>query len=291
MAASVVIAAPSNSSDALFRAWGKGISDALAACGLVKTGDTGQIDWSSVAHPTSTSSMMGYEVWTFNDALQATAPIFIKIQYGSESNGANNPGITLDIGHASDGAGNLTGTTATQRVFGCSTNSTSTAATFISSDGGRLNLAFVANLTSGFSFYIERTRDDSGVATGDGVDIVCWGSHGGTGFGSQQYLPASGNPNPATPNTSLFCCSPNSSSTVYGKNMGLFPIFPCLGYPGNPTMGALVYLNAEIGAAGGTLIAVTMYGTSHTFVVTAFGNTSNSINGSSSSHCLAIRHE
>jgi hypothetical protein len=69
--------------DSDFRSWGSGLSAQLAAIGLVKTSDTGQIDWTTVLKPTSSGQIRGFEIWRFNDALQATKPVFIRLDYGS----------------------------------------------------------------------------------------------------------------------------------------------------------------------------------------------------------------
>ncbi|MCB1713466.1 MAG: hypothetical protein KDH96_13660, partial [Candidatus Riesia sp.] len=79
MAISSFMAKPSSSTDALFRDWGSKLSAAIQAVGLVKTGDTGQINWSTV---TVGTGIRGYEIFRFNDSLQATTPVFIKIEYG-----------------------------------------------------------------------------------------------------------------------------------------------------------------------------------------------------------------
>lgn len=95
-----------HSSDAGFRAWGKELSDALQACGLVKTGDTGQINWSTANRP-GINVKAGYEVYYLNDSMHATAPLYFKIEYGTGSSYPNMPGIWYSLGKGSDGAGNL----------------------------------------------------------------------------------------------------------------------------------------------------------------------------------------
>src|SRR4051812_43985318 len=85
-------------SDALFRSWGSGLSAQFAAMGLVKTADTGQIDWSTITTPVASSQKMGYEIWRFNDALQATKPVFIRIDFGSSIGGSTIPGLWSWIG-------------------------------------------------------------------------------------------------------------------------------------------------------------------------------------------------
>lgn len=96
-----------HSTDATFRTWGSEFSAALLAVGLTKTSDTGQIDWGTVTRPT-TNTDAGYEIWRFNDALQATQPIFMKISFGTHSTALKGR-IRIVVGSGSDGAGNLTG--------------------------------------------------------------------------------------------------------------------------------------------------------------------------------------
>ena len=88
--------------DATFRQWGRGISEQIAAMGLVRTSDTGQIDWATVLKPASTA-FAGYEMWRFDDALQATAPVFIKLEYGA--NAGNRPYLRPQVGQGTSGTG------------------------------------------------------------------------------------------------------------------------------------------------------------------------------------------
>lgn len=96
-----------HTNDADFRVWGSEFSAKLALCGLVQTADTGQINWATVTRP-AVNVMAGYEIWRFNDAMQATAPIFLKFQFGTTTSAAG-PGIRMEVGTASDGAGTLSG--------------------------------------------------------------------------------------------------------------------------------------------------------------------------------------
>lgn len=102
------------SSDALFRQIGSEFSAALQSCGLVKTADTGQIDWGTVAKP-GTSAVAGYEIFYLNDSLHATAPLYLKLEYGIGVN-TNTYAMAVRIGQGSDGAGTLTGQVSS-RIF------------------------------------------------------------------------------------------------------------------------------------------------------------------------------
>ena len=205
--------------DAHFRAWGLGISTAFAACGLVQTTDTGQINWSTVTRTGPTSSgqqISGYEIWRFNDSLQATKPVFIKVEYGLNvfsAGSARIPCVITSTATATNGAGTLTipATTSPRQYWLGSTQGdpgTGNQAGVISAsspllmqgDGSSVVAAIGAQAVfqptyanpSGWSFgpnfpaflLIERTRDTAGVINGDGliVGTVHYEPPGGSGI-------------------------------------------------------------------------------------------------------------
>lgn len=102
----------SHTNDAEFRAWGSALSAALAAVGLTQTADSGQINWLTVSRP-GTNTAAGYEIWRFNDALQATAPIYIKVEYGTGGS-TTRPQIWITVGTGTNGAGTITGQSSTR---------------------------------------------------------------------------------------------------------------------------------------------------------------------------------
>ena len=87
MATSVQSSTWTNADDARFRAWGSAISAGLAAVGLVKVAVTGAVNWGTVVRGTAIAAgtPWGFEVWRFADALQATHPVFIKVEYGGSN--------------------------------------------------------------------------------------------------------------------------------------------------------------------------------------------------------------
>lgn len=190
MAAQVVSAAPTNATDAAFRAWGSGISAALAAAGLVKTADTGQINWTTVLAPTTTNTQVGYEIWRFSDALQSTYPVFVRIDYGSNFYFAVNPQIWVTVGTATNGAGTILasgsfpGAATTQLAVLSSGNvdwhSASVSNIYVDSDAGAslliagwYNAAGSGNIAdTGGLLLVERTREFDGTANGEGLLCV-----------------------------------------------------------------------------------------------------------------------
>lgn len=211
-----------STTDAGFRSWGSAISAALQAVGLVQTTDTGQINWTTVTSPTGTSAaserIAGYEVYKFNDSLQATKPIYIKIEYGTYFNANNTPAggeptIYMTMGTGSNGAGTLAGlVTARQRVLGNNAVFSGSSATpaapttlipcYFSGDGSYFTMALGVTSAGPFSFaigtafssaitlpagfpavvVIERTHDTTGVGTSNGAIFMSsnWNSNSNT---------------------------------------------------------------------------------------------------------------
>ena len=163
-----------HSTDAAFRAWGKQLSDAIGAC-LTKTADTGQVDWTTVTKPAS--NVYVYEVYRFNDALQATAPVFLRVEYGTAS---SNPIVRITVGSATDGAGNLRGmTTAVMPSISTGNLSANPATTWVCYKDGAFTLAWgmntgPTNQPAGL-WVVERSRDSAGASTGDGLFCIYGG--------------------------------------------------------------------------------------------------------------------
>lgn len=162
---------------ASFRVWGKKVSDSLQAMsGLVKTGDTGQIDWTTVAFP-GTSTNGGYEIYYLNDSLHATAPLYFRIDYGTGVT-TTRARIQLTVGTATNGAGTLSGTALTSTV------TTSVSATMLATTGATSFLCVregfigfvgwtegIADNISAMGFAIVRTCDTDGVPDVTGATV------------------------------------------------------------------------------------------------------------------------
>lgn len=195
MAVQTLSLAPYQTTNAEFRAWGSGIAAGIVAAGLVKTTDTGQIDWTTVLTPTVANTKRGYEIYRFNDALQATRPVFMRFDYGSGAY-VYNPMIWVTVGTATDGAGTITAHASfPNTVAGIRTSLYNTSSQYFTSlpslvyvdsdEAGSLMVAgwFSASGASnptycGFVTVVERTRDFDGTKNGEGV-LVLTGNIGG----------------------------------------------------------------------------------------------------------------
>lgn len=99
------------SSNVNFQTWVNNLYNALVTqCGLTQTADTGQMAVPCTTNaPSAGSQSAGYYVFRFNDALQATLPIFFKLEFGAATN-ANYPAMAITPGTGSNGTGTITAT-------------------------------------------------------------------------------------------------------------------------------------------------------------------------------------
>lgn len=219
------------SGDADFRTWGSGIAAQIAAMGLVQTSDTGQINWTTVTRPAAINTSAGYEMWRFNDALQATKPVFIRFDYGVGS-AVDRPRIIPRVSTATDGAGVQSGQLGIASVTVTQASSKSAGVllpSFCSGSTSRLNLFTGVDLTGAASLWggmiwVERSKTNLGVDTGDGIGTwFC--SANGVSF---QVIPFSGTvPTAAASNPAISLV--NGAVSSVGANVAFSPTVLALG--------------------------------------------------------------
>ena len=176
--ANVTFSTPINQqNDADFRAWGDELRSQLLACGLVQTADTGQMaNPLVVSIPGSNNTNAGFWIFRFNDILQATAPIFIRIDIGRGGNAAV-PRIVVSVGSGTDGAGVLSGEVFNQVITGTSTLSSSATPvpSYFTHSSGFFGMAYKLGrpVATGLTFLsIARTCDATGSPTDTGYFIA-----------------------------------------------------------------------------------------------------------------------
>jgi hypothetical protein len=248
-------------SDATFRTACQDIHNALAAVGLVQTADTGQIDLATVVKPGTINTSAGYEIWRFNDALQATAPVFIKIEYGTNGANANTFGIWMTVGSSTDGAGNLGAQKSSRIQLGTATTSSATPyLCWVSGDTSRLTLMMYAGGTTGQAYFatVERTQNVSGGNTNEGIVFVYATRNAASG---NQVVQFSGPLSIAA--SSIQTVMPAGPSWALGANVYTGPVLP-LGFGVHPpAQGVLTYFNGDI--SQGVPQSISHYGTYRTF--------------------------
>ena len=193
MATSVQSSTWTNANDVGFRAWGSAVSAGLAAVGLVKVPVTGAVDWATAVRGATASAAgvsWAFEVWRFDDALQSTHPVFIKIEYG----GSNwpiavdsAPAIWVTVSRGVDASGAPTGILAPRRA--CQpyagdesppTSRNSIEPIFVSSDGSSIcvspRVSGSGGSTHAPAFVVDRSRDNTGTPTSAGGVVLTEGS-------------------------------------------------------------------------------------------------------------------
>lgn len=217
MTTSAISATLGQATNAAFQAWVTEVVTALfTTLGVTQTTDTGQINPATVAAPVAANASAGYVIGRFNDTLQATSPIFFKLEFGSGS-AATDPQMYLTVGSASNGSGTITnggGGAVTTRVAALSggaplstvTNYTSRYVYLATSGIGYLGVVFkiggIGSANTAFgAFSIKRTNDASGNATSNGVAVMT------TGF-------SAANPGSVTTAGYLQCISFTSGSVI-----------------------------------------------------------------------------
>ena len=236
------------STDADFQTWGQGIEAQLVACGLVVTADTGQVNLATMTRP-AINNYAGYRMYRFSDALQATKPVFIKLEYGVAGT-TDRPAWRVQIGTNTNGAGTLTGQVSTALVVAQASSKTAgaTLASYCSGDGSALRLVSNMDLTaSGFRLFlfVERFRNADGTANANGV---FWYS-GGQSIASSIVpfigtVPASNSSLSGLPMVNYATTGQQSAA---GSEVALFPMFGVWGRL-YPLLGVAGYANPDIGA-------------------------------------------
>lgn len=231
------------SSDAVLRTQLTQLRDNLLACGLVQTSDTGQFDLTSGVRAASANSYFGFLMFRFNDALQASAPVYLKVILYNLPNTIGCWAVNIYIGTATDGAGAMTNVT-TQGItnYPWSMTTGNAPVHYMSGDGSRLTIASpnANRSTMDFAYLtIERTKDTTGKDTGEGV-VAFWGGYssagthsGGTNTGavSQYYKQLVWTRTPGQYTYNFRGCSvPPDGGGAYGGNASnvsnLFPWRP-----------------------------------------------------------------
>lgn len=245
----------------------------------------------------SAANNFGFEIYRFNDAFQATAPVFIKIIYGETSGGF--PAITFQVGQGSNGFGELTGHRTTARAFTGGTTNLNVNPSFAVGGAGRFNLLFnfVNSNTFQGSFYmsVHRSVSTSGVQTADYVNVITQGLNGGI---TAQILPKAqggGAPFPAASVNNVMASVPSDGAVTtanFNGVVGVFPVHPYKGRADSPCMDAVIVFLNDVPA--GNTLEVTMYGATRTFFVLASYNSGSAMSaagGRSSGTAFAMRYE
>lgn len=293
MFATTTLAAFTNSTDANFRLWGQAFSVKLGEAGLVQTSDTGQINWVTVTAPLASNTFQGYEIWRFADSLQATAPVYMKIEYGSGGS-TNNPAIRFQFGSGSNGSGTITGVLSVQRTTQ-GVASAGTVNNYWSGATGRF-CAFMGggvNTSTPILFSIERSKDASGNDTSEAVLVIWKNSGSGSAastFAAVAWDTATGDKTTGETVNGISALLPSVGTGITGSQIATYPIFHTKGVFMNPGMNLQVYYTADLVAL--SLPSIPMYGSNRTYIALGATNAQAVVTrASTTANGLLMRYE
>lgn len=280
--------APDNGSDVSFRNWGKQLSDDLTSFSLRKTADAGQIDWSTASTPPSVNIYSGYEIRTFTDSLQAVAPVYFKIRYGT-SNYSSSPRIEISLGSGSNGFGGLTGVVSGPHYGdhnGYYVTSTPQLCVF-SGSPSRFTLGMFVNNYMQQIFCLERTKNALGQDTGEGVMFThynIWGNY-------NQFIPQAGTFLILPPTTANGFFTPDrGASSADGTTISFYPnYFFRGGTMLNPPTSLLCYFTPDV--IPGSINPVAVYGNTLKYLFIGSTPFSTCARGGVPNTCLALLYE
>lgn len=155
-----------------FAPWAQKYSEMLKNCGgLTQTSDTGQVTMATITSP-GNGADAGYEVFRFNDSLQATVPVYMKVLYGIDGTGVVR--ARWWIGRTTDGAGNITNPyTSSEPVQSGAAVTASILPAYSASDGSGFVMVYQApGNTSNTIVVVDRLRLSDGTPTADGLLVV-----------------------------------------------------------------------------------------------------------------------
>jgi hypothetical protein len=275
-------------SDADFQTWAQGVEAQLVACGLVNTADTGQVNLATMVRPAA-NGFAGYRIYRFNDAMQASKPVFIKWEYGVAS-ATNMPSWRISLGTGTNGAGTLTGTViGTYQAAASSSKSAGIQLpSYCQGDGGGIRIVNNFDIaTGGFRIYcfIERFRNPDGTPNPNGVFIFMGGQSISsnvlpfTGAAPSSNGSGSGLPTPPINNA-------QGALSAAGSEVAMSPFYGIWGRL-YQILGIMQYWSADIGA-GVAFSSSSWLGAAHTWM--PFGSVGGPP-GSGSSAAIAMLWE
>lgn len=264
-----------HANDADHRAFAQAIHDMLIAAGATQTADTGQANLATITRP-AVGAVSGYEMFRFNDAEQATLPIFVKVEYGT-GNQPTIPGLRVTASYGTNGAGVLnvlgllpSGITTQQFTWDNVTEiAGQTRPAFASINAGHFIIAFGLDDVGGHGaiICIERPKMADGSRSTDGA--VWWGRSGHTNangvyFGQIKRADGSGPAAYFSSSTNLWPVAQflDWQDDVVGAEVALWP-FP-IAVNGN--LRFLAPLTYRLSAMGtGAVEPVTIFGTTRNY--------------------------
>jgi hypothetical protein len=256
--------------NAMFQQTAQFVEDTLVATGgWVVTADTGQTLPSALVAPTAINQKMGYRIYRMNDALQATFPVFMRVDFAASNNAANAFGLFLTFGTGSNGSGTITGVAvANQQMAQCQTLS-ATFYCYGSAGPNRLTIGVpcLSGLTYSFFLSIERSKDSVGNDSGDGLILIYGPAGSGTNYNAiscSRYIVMAGGTQPLEEKALAYVLTTsNPTQVVAPGDVGLGIVIPIKGVAQQPGSNVMIVNSADVSIDG--LINAVIYGATRAY--------------------------
>ncbi len=270
-----------------FRAWGSAVDASFTTLGWVRTSDTGQVDWGTVASTGTTNAAYGYSIFRMADSLQSSYPVFIKVEYGSGGT-PQTACLWIQVGTGSNGTGTLTGAITGRYQLYCANAEITNLPCYFSGSTNRYCGVFWPTNNQSYNYMmisIERTHNSSGADTGDGLLFFVHAYNIGP---YSQYIPWAGTAPAAYANWN--CNIPTTvtpaTSGAYKNTVAVYPIKAWTPGESGPSSNIFFYLKKDLtpsvppllntipvtlfdGAVTGTYLPVYFYSPENLFAVSA----------------------
>lgn len=254
-------ARPNHSTDQDFRDFVTAVRTGFTDLGWIRTSDTGQIDPTTVLRPAASSAVQGYDIFRLADTLQATAPFFVKVEYGSGSSQAYHA-LWFQVGTTTTGAGILGGNTGTRTQVAVGVTDTTPRTCLFAGGPNRMAMTLFMDVptTTTKIAVLERSHADDGTDTNERLDTIF---QSGTSSAVWQQVPTLGIVR-STMSVLPALVPMAGASGMKGTDIGMFPIFaPNDGPLRNPLIGMMLYVSSDLPSLND--FPISMYGTSRTY--------------------------
>lgn len=281
---------PSNATAALFRAWSKFIRDGFVAGGWVQTADSGQIDFATTPAPATADEKTGFVVLRMSDTLQATNPVFVRLDFGSYGLAAN-VSVWVTVGSGSNGSGTITGAWITDRRSSLGSE-TQTGVFYSHVSAGDAYAAVALFYSSAgamcIHFSLERAKDSSGNDSGTG--LLLNGTGPGTVFMNQYATVDSGSLYMASGAPFVLSLAPQKGRSDVGIGVALtYRYINGFERAGPPGIGHIL-LN-RFDWVFGAVLTVYMYGKPHRYIRLTDNSLAWVRGDAPNTHVVAIRYD
>jgi hypothetical protein len=235
------------------------------------------------------------DMFVSNDTLSSTNKLYFRVLYGANNtavSGLATPSPSFSFGNGSDGSGNINinyswpiGAGVFSPTGGNAANTgTAQWETNFSGTSGRLSVILWRGFTGTTAqnnapttiLIIDRSKDNSGNDTDAYWNIAYSGFQSSTvGWSYQQSIlkPGTGGAGIADFSQTTAIGAIHTlqvlNSQSYNNQIPVMPIFPVIGYVGNPLLGGIAMKSGD--TSEGALVQVSLYGTTHPFLMTARG--------------------